>query len=112
MPGQTLSGPGQAVVSPRVAELNRLHFQHKLNRITVKGQTTILGSCSSRGNLNFTWRLLLAPLPVVDYVIIHELAHLLEMNHTPRFWQVVEGACPEYRRHLAWLRDMSATLYI
>ena len=111
MPGQTLSGPGQAVVSPG-GRGSTACIQHKLNRITVKGQTTILGSCSSRGNLNFTWRLLLAPLPVVDYVIIHELAHLLEMNHTPRFWQVVEGACPEYRRHLAWLRDMSATLYI
>lgn len=97
---------------PRVAELNGLHFRHRINRVTVKSQATILGSCSNRGNLNFTWRLLLAPLAVVDYVIIHELAHMLEMNHTRRFWEVVEGVCPQYRRHLAWLKDMAATLYI
>lgn len=96
----------------RVDKLNRLHFQHRINRVSVKGQLRILGSCSSKGNLNFNWRLLLAPVEIVDYVIIHELAHMLEMNHSQRFWQIVEGACPGYRQHLSWLRDMAGTLYI
>ena len=97
---------------PWVDKLNGLHFRHRVNRVSVKSQANLLGSCSSRGNVNLNWRLLLAPLEVVDYVIIHELAHMAEMNHSPRFWRVVEGACPQYRQQRAWLKDMSATLYI
>lgn len=96
----------------RAAELNEKHFGRDIKKVTVKNQARILGSCSSLGNLNFNWRLLLAPADVVDYVIIHELAHLQEMNHSKHFWRVVETACPDYRRHRAWLRAMNRTLYI
>lgn len=62
------------------------------------------GSCSPDGRLNFTWRLILAPLPVVDYVVVHELAHLQVKNHSRRFWKKVEAMMPDYRVHVVWLR--------
>ena len=74
-------------------------------RISIKDQRTLWGSCSVRGNLNFNWRLVLAPPDVMDYVVIHELAHLREMNHSRRFWAIVAEFAPEYRRHRKWLHD-------
>jgi len=68
------------------------------------------GSCSSRGNLNFSWRLLLAPPEVLSYVAAHEVAHLREMNHSPAFWHEVERCCPNWRVHRAWLRKNGGTL--
>jgi predicted metal-dependent hydrolase len=73
-------------------------------RVSIKEQKSRWGSCSRRGNLNFNWRLLLAPLPVLDYVVTHELAHLKELNHSQRFWQLVARACPDYVTHRRWLR--------
>jgi len=96
----------------RVKLLNVRHFGQKVRRITIKSQARILGSCSSLGNLNFQWRLILAPVEVVDYVIIHELAHMEEMNHSKKFWRVVENACPDFKEHRTWLRNMNRTLYI
>lgn len=61
------------------------------------------GSCSSRGTLNLSWRLIMAPPPVLDYLAAHEISHLLEMNHSARFWAHVETLCPDYKRHDAWL---------
>jgi predicted metal-dependent hydrolase len=84
------------------------------NRLTLKGQKSIWGSCSPRHNLNFNWRLMMTPEPVIEYVLIHELAHLKEMNHSPRFWKIVEQYCPCWRDHRRWLReharDLSRTL--
>ena len=96
----------------RVDMLNKRYFGHQISRIAVKSQSSILGSCSTLGNLNFNWRLILAPVEVADYVIIHELAHFQEMNHSKKFWGIVESACPDYRVHRAWLRQRSAVLYI
>lgn len=62
------------------------------------------GSCSSAGNLNLNWRLIMAPTTVIDYVIVHELAHRKHMNHSKSFWRLVEQFCPDYREHLAWLK--------
>ena len=73
--------------------------------ITVRDQKTRWGSCSARGNLNFNWRLILAPEPVLDYVVIHELAHRKEMNHSRRFWEIVEAVMPDYRNQRKWLRE-------
>jgi hypothetical protein len=73
-------------------------------RVFLKNQRTLWGSCSTRGNLNFNRVLAGAPAEIVDYVVIHELAHLKEMNHSRRFWDVVEAWCPEQKQRRRWLR--------
>ena len=76
------------------------------NRITIREQKTRWGSCSSRGNLNFNWKLVLLPEALLDYVVVHELAHRLEMNHSDSFWRVVEEQLPDYRSRRQLLRDV------
>jgi YgjP-like, metallopeptidase domain len=80
-------------------------------RVRVKDQRTLWGSCTPRGDLNFNWRLTLAPPEVLDYVVIHELAHRFEMNHSRRFWERVARHCPEHRAHRRWLRKNGEALY-
>lgn len=82
-------------------------FDLKLENLKITSAAKNWGSCTARGNLNFPWRLVMCPLPIIDYVVIHELAHLLEMNHSPDFWQVVKTMCPDYQERRAWLRDNS-----
>ena len=79
-------------------------------RVFVKDQRTLWGSCSGKRNLNFNWRLAAAPPEVLDYVIVHELCHLREMNHSKRFWGLVNGFCPDYKARKKWLKDNSALL--
>lgn len=62
------------------------------------------GSCTSAGGLRLNWRLMQAPREVIDYVVIHELAHLAEMNHSPRFWAIVAAHCPDWKVHRSWLK--------
>lgn len=73
------------------------------NRITVRDQSSRWGSCSCRKNLNFNWRLIMAPEPVLDYVIIHELCHLKDMSHSTSFWSLVSLYCPQWHEHRDWL---------
>lgn len=73
-------------------------------RITVRDQKSRWGSCSGKGNLNFTWKLILTPPEILDYVVVHELCHRLEMNHSDRFWSHVERILPDYRERRAWLK--------
>jgi predicted metal-dependent hydrolase len=80
------------------------------SRFTIRGQRTRWASCSHRGTLSFNWRLIMAPEPVVDYVVIHEVAHLKEMNHTKRFWGLVAGRCPSWRERKKWLDDHGTEL--
>jgi predicted metal-dependent hydrolase len=72
-------------------------------RITIRDQVSRWGSCSSGGALSFNWRLVLAPHDVLDYVVVHEVCHLVEHNHGSRFWQLVERRRPAYRDSRAWL---------
>ena len=73
-------------------------------RITIRCQKTRWGSCSAQGNLNFNCLLMLCPPDVRDYVVVHELCHRREMNHSPRFWALVEATLPDYRAARQWLK--------
>ncbi len=74
-------------------------------RITIRNQRSRWGSCSSKGNLNFNCLLMLTPPEVIDYVVVHELCHRLEMNHSPAFWKEVEKIMPDYKSRRKWLRE-------
>ena len=73
--------------------------------ITLREQKTKWGSCSSLGNLNFNWKLIMAPPGALDYVVVHELCHLIEMNHSPAFWAQVEKHCPDYKKWRDFLKN-------
>lgn len=92
-------------VAARVKELNDLHFQRPINHIKLSDTYSRWGSCSHKGNINLATRLLLAPVEVLDAVIIHELAHLIEQNHSHKFWSQVERALPNYQEYDEWLKD-------
>lgn len=74
-------------------------------RITIREQKTRWGSCSSKGNLNFNWKLVLMPEEILDYVVVHELAHRFEMNHSERFWAIVAEVLPDYRERRRMLKE-------
>ena len=77
----------------------------KYGRITITGAKTRFGSCSSKGNLAFSYRLMLYPEAAIDYVVVHELAHLMEMNHSKAFYRVVENALPDYKERARLLKN-------
>lgn len=81
-------------------------------KITIRQQATRWGSCSAKGNLNFNWKLVLVPEELLDYVVVHELAHRKEMNHSPRFWKVVEGQLPDYRERRKRLREYETDIVV
>ena len=94
----------RAVISQRAA-----YFAAKMGvtfgRISIRAQKTRWGSCSSRGNLNFNWKLILMPPEILDYVVVHELAHRKQMNHSKLFWAEVERVLPDYRERRRWLKE-------
>ncbi len=77
----------------------------KYGRITITGARTRFGSCSSKGNLSFSYRLMLYPDSAIDYVVVHELAHLVEMNHSPRFYKIIEAVLPDYKERKKLLKQ-------
>ena len=89
----------------RKVEAFRKQMRVSVNRIVIKEQKTRWGSCSSKGNLNFNWKLILMPERILDYVVVHELAHRKQMNHSPVFWKEVETVLPDYRERRQWLRE-------
>lgn len=82
----------------------------RYGRIAIRKQRSRWGSCSSKGNLNFNCLLMLAPPEVLDYVVVHELCHLLEMNHSRRFWAEVRRVLPDFERARRWLKENGAGL--
>ncbi len=92
------------VISERVREYSQ-KYDFAPKRVRISSAKTRWGSCSPDGTLNFTWRLVMAPLEVIDYVVVHELAHLRVRNHSDRFWKVVASIDPEYKQKRKWLRE-------
>jgi len=83
----------------------------RFTEIKISNNKSIWGSCSSKGVLSFSWRLIFAPLGAIYYVIVHEMCHLLEMNHSPRFWVLVSDLCPDYKTHKLWLKKNAYSLH-
>ena len=82
------------------------------SKLAIRNQRTRWASCSSTGAMSFNWRLLLAPEPVLDYVVWHEVCHLEVMDHSPRFWALVARFCPDHREHARWLRRHGPSLVL
>jgi predicted metal-dependent hydrolase len=80
--------------------------------LTIRGQRTRWASCSATGAMSFNWRLLLAPEPVLDYVVWHEVCHLEVLDHSSRFWALLAERCPDHRAHAGWLRRHGAALVL
>jgi len=95
----------QAACETHAATLGRV-----FKRITLRDTRSRWGSCSADGSLMFSWRLIMAPVPVLDYVAAHEVAHLAEMNHSAAFWAEVARLVPDYAPHRQWLRQHGARL--
>ena len=104
-----LKSTAQRYIIPRT-KLLATKMKIEFNRITLRQQKTRWGSCSSQGNLNFNWRLVHCPTKVIDYVIIHELAHRRHMDHSTAFWNLVRKHDPEYSKHRGWLKRHGLTL--
>jgi predicted metal-dependent hydrolase len=82
-----------------------------IKRISIRDQSSRWGSCTAAGVLSYSWRLILSPPHVLDYLAAHEVAHLIEMNHSRRFWRVVERICPDWERAKAWLNTQGTALH-
>lgn len=93
----------RALVHARLAHWSA-HYGCSYGRVAIRDQRTRWGSCSSKQNLNFNYRIIFLPLHLADYIIVHEVCHLLELNHGPQFWAHVARACPEYMTHIHELR--------
>jgi predicted metal-dependent hydrolase len=93
-------------LSRRVQDLAS-HHSSSVKRIVIRNQKSRWGSCSCNGTISLNWRLIQLPDQVRDYIIVHELMHLRELNHSPRFWREVEKACPDYRQAEEWLKRNS-----
>jgi predicted metal-dependent hydrolase len=92
------------IISERVKQYSG-QYNFAPSQVKISSAKTRWGSCSSNGKLNFTWRLAMAPLEVIDYVVVHELAHLRVKNHSRKFWKLVEAVYPDYKKQRKWLRE-------
>jgi predicted metal-dependent hydrolase len=94
-----------ALVEKHTAKVGR-----KAKAVRFKDTSSRWGSCTSDGNLSFSWRIMMAPRPVINYLVAHEVAHLKEMNHGPKFWKLCEELCPDTERCKAWLKKNGSAL--
>jgi predicted metal-dependent hydrolase len=101
----------RAEIAPRLDQACR-RLGTSYSKLTIRGQRTRWASCSPTGAMSFNWRLLLAPEPVLDYVVWHEVCHLEIPDHSPLFWRMLEECWPAYREHARWLREHGATLVL
>ncbi len=104
MISRSISADLMSSFSDRIHSYNKAYYKEKINSIRLKYVHSRWGSCATNGNLNFSSKILLAPPHIMDSVIIHELAHLKEMNHGSRFWKWVEKADVDFLKHEAWLK--------
>ena len=92
----------------KVFEERIKYYSQKLgvspNKITIKDQSTRWGSCSSKNNINLNYRVVMAPIEIIDYLIVHELSHMVHLNHSKDFWRLVESILPDYEERKAWLK--------
>lgn len=95
---------------PSKAEYYASVLKVRYNGIRIKDQRSRWGSCSAKGNLNFNFRLIMAPDEIADYVVVHELCHLIHMNHSKDFWNCVESVLPDYKKRRQWLKINAALL--
>ena len=110
-PSQVLEYKREArdIIIPRVAEFAE-KYGFTYNSVKITSAMTRWGSCTNKKNLNFTYRLALAPDEVRDYVIVHELCHLRQMNHSKKFWSEVAAIMPDYKQQEKWLKENWATI--
>jgi hypothetical protein len=80
------------------------------NKVSIKDTVSRWGSCSAKRNLNFNWRLIMAPEEIIHYIVVHETAHLEQMNHSKLFWNLVYNRCPDYKNHRLWLKKNGTIL--
>jgi predicted metal-dependent hydrolase len=102
--GRIIAQDSQPIVAQRIMELNKRFFQEKIVDIRLKNNKSNWGSCSNKGNINISVRAVFAPIEVQDYVFVHELAHLKELNHSSRYWEIVESVMPDYKQREKWLK--------
>ena len=95
----------------RASHLYADRVGRKIGKITLRDTRSRWGSCTAQGNLMYSWRLAMAPPPVLDYVAAHEVAHLVELNHSAAYWAIVDRICPGYQAHRKWLRTHGGTLH-
>lgn len=105
-----LKSTASTYIVKRTAQLAKL-MDIKYGSLTLREQSSRWGSCSSRGNLNFNWRLIHAETPIIDYVLVHELAHRVHMDHSRNFWALVAKYDPEYQVHRGYLKRQGHGLY-
>ncbi|MEK7523477.1 MAG: M48 family metallopeptidase [Patescibacteria group bacterium] len=94
----------------RIEHFNKM-YQFEFNRVSIRNQRTRWGSCSSKRNLNFNYKIALLPLPLADYIIVHELCHLGEFNHSKKFWELVAKTIPNHREIRKVIRKNGISFY-
>lgn len=99
----------RSLAHERLAYWNQF-YGHPYNRVAIRNQGSRWGSCSMKGNLNFNYRIALLPPELADYIIVHELCHLREFNHSDRFWALVAETLPDYKERKERLKEMSVLL--
>ncbi len=105
-----LSRQAEAAIYRQV-QIRALEMGVRPSRLSIRSQRTRWGSCSLKGALSFNWRLIMAPPEVLDYVVVHELAHMKEHNHSKAFWDIVRRYCPDYAKHRTWLKQNQAAMW-